>query len=279
MSVSVLILTRNEEANLPRCLDSLHWSDDIVVFDSFSTDRTVAIAQAARARVFQREFDDYGAQREAARKGIAFRHPWVLVVDADECVDDELRAEVLALSANPLDSLCNAYRVRRKDHFMGKWIRHSTLYPSWFVRLVRPDRVRYEPRAVHEYPTVEGPTGELRGHLLHYSFNRGLAEWFAKHTQYAALEARENILHIESATVDWGGLIALDPVRRRRALKHLSFRIPLRPLVRFLYMYFVRGGVLDGHAGLTYCTLLAIYEYLIVLSIREQRMQASGRSG
>jgi len=274
--VSVLIITYNEEINLPGCLDSVAWSDDVVVFDSHSSDRTVEIARQRGARVFQRRFDDFGTQREAARVEVDYRHEWVLAVDADERPDDRLVKEIQEVAARG-EGGPNAYRMRRKDHFMGRWIKHSTLYPSWFVRLYRHRQVRYEKRAVHEYPEVEGEIGELGGHLLHHGFNKGLGEWMAKHNRYAAMEARENLRALSSKTMDWAGLLAVtSPVRRRRALKELSMRMPFRSLLRFLYMYVLRRGFLDGRAGLTYCRLIAFYEYLIVLNLKELRRRERG---
>lgn len=277
MSCSVLILTKNEERNLPACLASVAWSDDIVVFDSFSDDGTVAFARAAGARVVQRVFDNYAAHREAARTSVQYKYPWVLAVDADERVDDELRQEILSLLRGTSGAICNAYRMRRKDHFMDRWIKHATLYPSWFVRLYRVDSVAYEARAVHEQLRVDGDVGELRGHLLHHSFNNGFSDWMSKHVRYAQLEAQENRLHLQRDAVDWPGLLAKDPVRRRRALKGLSFRLPLRPLLRFLYMYVLRRGFMDGYPGFVYSILLGIYEYLIVLNMIEMRRRDAGR--
>lgn len=274
--VSVLIITYNEEINLPGCLDSVAWSDDVVVLDSHSTDRTVEIAKERGARVFQRRFDDFGSQREAARTEVDYRHEWVLAVDADERPDEHLVREIGRVAAAGPGGP-DAYRMRRKDHFMGRWIKRSTLYPSWFVRLYRHGKVRYERRSVHEYPVVEGPIGELQGHLLHHGFNKGLSEWMAKHNRYAALEARENLKVLSSGRMDWTGLLALtSPVRRRRALKELSMRLPFRAPLRFLYMYVLRGGFLDGVAGLTYCRLIAFYEYLIVLNMKEIRRRDRG---
>jgi len=157
---------------------------------------------------------------------------------------------------------------------MEKWIKHCTLYPSWFMRLYQPDRIQYEPRKVHEYPTVDGPVGELRGHLLHFSFNKGLDEWLIKHVQYARLEAEENLKSLESGmkSIDIAGLWAIgDPVRRRRAMKEISFRMPCRPALRFLYMYFFRAGLLDGIAGYRYCRMLSMYESMIVLNMQDLR--------
>lgn len=268
--ISVLILTLNEEVNIARCLDSVRWSDDVVVFDSMSTDRTCDIARAAGARVMQRAFDNYGSQREAARSTVEFRHRWVLALDADETPDEQLVVEMNAISERAEVPEC-AFRMRRKDHFFGRWLRHATLYPTWFVRFFRPDRIRYEARSVHEYPLVDGPVGSLQGHLLHDNLSKGLEDWKAKHEKYALLEAAENVKAL-SHGIDWGGLFAVsNPVRRRRALKELSFRLPFRPLMRFLYMYVMRLGVLDGAAGLRYCRLLADYEAAIVRQVRTLR--------
>lgn len=274
--ISVVILTFNEEINLPSCLDSVSWCDDVVVFDSYSTDRTVDIARAAGARVIQHPFENYGAQREAARATVAYRHPWLLFLDADERVDEALKEELLGLPDAPIPFA--AYRMRRKDHFMGRWIRRSTLYPSWFTRVLWRERTRYEPRSVHEYPEVEGGTGALQGHLIHHSFNKGFVDWLAKHNRYSTLEAQEDLKSLESGAVPWRDLIARDPVSRRRALKALSFRLPCRPFLRFLYMYILRGGLLDGRAGFAYCRLLYFYELMIVLKIQEARLRSRGHS-
>jgi glycosyltransferase involved in cell wall biosynthesis len=272
--ISVLILTKNEEVNITRCIASVQWSNDIVVFDSLSTDRTVELATAAGARVIQHPFVDYGSQREAARQ-VGYHNPWVLAVDADEQPDAELVAEMQrAVEANPNAA---AFRMRRKDYFQGRWIKHCTLYPSWFLRLYRPDRIRYEPRAVHEYPTVDGTVGELTGHLIHDNFSKGLEDWYHRHVQYAALEGAENIrvLNDPSSKLDLLGLISIsDPVRRRRALKSLAMRLPCRPLLRFAYMYVLRGGFLDGAAGLEYCRMIAGYERMIVSFMRDARNRA-----
>jgi len=256
-------------------LKSVAWTDDVVVFDSFSTDQTVEIARAAGARVLQRRFDNYGAQREAARGQGQFKYPWLLVLDADEEPDTELVAELQTIAA--AETQHAGYRMRRKDYFLGKWIKHSTLYPTWFVRFFRHDRVRYESRSVHEYPSVEGTVGELQGHLLHHSFNKGLADWWAKHIRYSLFEAQESLKTLRTKGWDWAGLFSFgDPVRRRRALKAFSMRLPFRPLLRFLYMYLMRLGILDGWAGLTYCRLLSMYEYMIVLHMQELQRRAKG---
>ncbi len=262
MSISILVLTHNEEINLPGCLASVRWSDDVVVFDSFSTDCTPEIARDAGARVIQHAFVNYGSQREAARMLVPYKHPWVLALDADERPDEELVREVCGVASQPMTDTV-AYRVRRKDHFQGRWIKHSTLYPSWFVRLYRPDQVRYPARAVHEYPETLGRLGALGGHLIHEPFAKGLDHWWARHRRYAELEAREMAAEVRADRGSLVGIMSRDPVRRRRALKALSFQLPARPWLRFFYMYVLRQGFLDGVPGYRYCAMIAEYQHLI----------------
>lgn len=272
--VSVLIMTLNEEVNLPACLASVAWSDDIVVLDSFSTDRTVEIARAAGARVYERAYDDEASQRNYGIKRIEFKYPWVYLPDADEIATDELRDELLAIAADP--SRPEAYfRARFKNIFMGRWIRHSSLYPTWNIRFVRPDRCRFE-RTVHSHVVADGPCGHLRAHYLHYSFNKGLDAWYEKHNRYSAAEARLALTGAESGRIEWRKLFAHGPEQRRRVLKLISFRLPFRPLLRFLYMYVLRRGFLDGTRGYTYCRMLAVYELMIVTKIAELRRRRHG---
>jgi glycosyltransferase involved in cell wall biosynthesis len=266
MNISVLIPTWNEEKNLSRCLESVSWSDDVVVFDSFSTDRTVEIARQAGARVIERRFDNEAAHRVASLR-VPFKHPWVYNPDADEVATVELRDEMLAATADASRAEV-AYAVRRKDMFMGRWLRHCSLYPTWFTRLFRPEAIGFE-RSVNLRYTVDGPQGRLRGHMIHYSFEKGLDAWFEKHNRYSSAEAFELLAVLRGDHASFRGLGSRDPVARRRALKDLSFRLPFRPELRFFYMYFVRLGFLDGVPGFTYCRLLSIYEYLIALKAKE----------
>src|SRR4051794_413016 len=138
--VSVLILTKNEEQNLPKCLASVRWSDDVVVFDSLSTDQTCEIAAGKGARVFQRAFDNYAAQRNAALTEVQYKYPWILMLDADECATAELAHEIKQLLMKG-DETVTLYRMRRKDMFFGRWLKRSSGYPTWFGRLMRSGRV------------------------------------------------------------------------------------------------------------------------------------------
>lgn len=271
--ISVLILTKNEAQNLPRCMEALAWSDDIVVLDSESEDDTLAVARDHGARTVTRPFDNWALHQTWAVRNIPFKHPWVYYSDADEIVTPALRDEMLRVTGDATRAEV-AYRVRRKDHFMGRWIRHAYLYPTWFVRLFRPEHIQWV-RPVHPPPVIDGPVGDLESHFLHYPFSKGLEEWRDKHLGYAGLEARQCIAQT-GRRIAWRGLLARDGGARRIALKALSYRLPLRPLLRFVYMYVWRRGFLDGYPGYRYCRLVAWYERMIDLNVR--RLRAEERS-
>ena len=272
-SVSVLILTLDEEINIGACLDSLAWCDDVVVLDSFSSDRTQAIVAERGARLVTRRFDNWSAHQNWAVANIPFRHPWVLYLDADERCDPELRDEVLR-RAHPAAAE-SAFRIRRKDFFMGRWLRHAQLYPTWFVRLFRPQRIRYE-RLVNPVAVVDGPVGNIDSHITHYPFSHGVSHWIARHNRYSDMEAIEAQKVRDGAAREAHTLWTRDPNERRRALKDLFFRFPARPLLKFAYYYGWRRGFLDGRAGLTYSTLQSVYEYMIDCKSAELKRRRAG---
>jgi glycosyltransferase involved in cell wall biosynthesis len=271
--VSVLILTLNEEQDLPGALASVSWSDDVHVFDSFSMDATVSIAEGLGAKVSQRVFDNYAAHRNAALNQIRFRHPWVLLMDADERCTPALAEEVERVAAiNDPDTA--AYRFRRRDYFENRWLRHAQISP-WYIRLVRPELTRYT-REINEVLEIAGRVGELESPLDHYPFSKGIGHWLRKHDLYSSMEAR---LIVEGGGLQnpslRAALTGADFHERRLHQKALFYRIPGRPLLKWLYMVFVRRAFLDGRPGLTYAGLQAVYEYMIVLKTRELREQAA----
>jgi glycosyltransferase involved in cell wall biosynthesis len=265
--ISVLVLTRNEELDLPGCLESVNWSDDVHVFDSCSDDRTVEIARRAGAHVTVRPFDNFAAQRNAALRQCAFRHPWVLILDADERVPRALAEEMRAFVATAPSGVCAA-RMRRRDYLYGTWLKHAQMSP-YYIRLVRPERVHYE-REVNEVLNVDGGIRDLHAPFDHYPFSKGMEHWLAKHNLYSTLEAQVivKMRRVQQASLAQA-LFARDFNERRVHQKALFYRMPLRPTIRFLYSYVVRLGLLDGRAGFVYAALQGIYEYFIVLKTRE----------
>lgn len=273
MSLSILILTLNEESNLPDCIRSVNWSDDIVVLDSFSSDRTVKTAEEMGARVIQRRFDNWSAHQNWALEEIRFTHPWVFYLDADERMTDDLKEELLAIASDKSRTPV-AYYCGRRNMFMGRWIKHA-MPPGMIMRFFRPPFVRFQ-RLVNPVPVIDGSYGYLTGMLVHYNFSKGIAEWIEKHNRYSSLEAVEGMKVIHQQFQDRSGIMSADPALRRRALKELSFRLPCRPLVKFLYLYLWQRGCLDGKAGFTYCILQSFYEYLIVVKMRELQRHEQG---
>ncbi len=270
MSISFLILTFNEERNLPACLEAVAWCDDIVVLDSFSTDGTVEIAKKSGAHVYQRQFDNFAGQRNFALINLEFKHKWVFHLDADEIITDELKSEMEREIEN---TKVDAFRVPSKMIMLGKWLRFSGMYPAYQVRLGRVGVLRFKQVGHGQREDIDASrVGTLENPYLHYSFSKGFEDWFTKHNLYSTQEAVEGLMIIGKKSIDWGGLLSIGaPTRRRRVLKDISVRLPFRPLLRFLYIYILRCGFLDGTAGFAYCLLLSIYEYLIVIKMKELR--------
>ncbi len=255
-SVSVLILTKNEVRNLPGCLASVRFSDDVHVLDSCSEDRTQELASLSGARITVRPFDSWAAHQNWALRNLDFAHPWVLYIDADERVSPRLESSIHRAAAMPGDAV--AFYIRRQDHCMGRPLRRAQM-TAWYPRLFRPQRIRYE-RLVNPVTLIDGPAGRLEGLLLHYPFSKGLDHWLNRHRWYAALEAEQAMTEPGESLLRLLGT----PGRRRQGLKRLFNRLPMRPALRFAYMYLVRGGFTDGRAGLRYCLLQAWYQQLIV---------------
>jgi len=269
--ISVLILTHNEELDLPACLASVAWSDDVHVFDSCSTDRTAEIARAAGAHVTTRTFDGYASQRNAALTTLPFKHDWIFILDADERPAPALAAEMQGAVLAPPASVA-AFRLRRRDYLWNTWLKHAQISP-FYIRLIRRGHARYI-REVNEALEINGAIGQLTAPLDHYPFSKGIAHWITKHNTYSTMEAQ--LLLTGAATADASLRTALfekDFHRRRTAQKAIFYSLPGRPLLKWFYMMFVRGALLDGPAGVTYATLQSIYEYFIELKRKELLQQ------
>jgi glycosyltransferase involved in cell wall biosynthesis len=272
--ISVLILTRNEEQDLPGCLDSVAWSDDVHVLDSESTDRTAEIATERGATVTTRRFDSYAAQRNAGMQ-LPFRNGWLLVLDADERPTAELSAEMQrALLTVPPN--VSGFRMRRRDFLWGKWLKHAQMTP-YYVRLLRVGHVHYT-RDVNEIVEVQGDILELQAALDHYAFSKGIAHWVAKHNDYSTKEAEllASGDAVRGASLRQA-LFARNFHERRIAQKAIFYQLPGRPVIKWCYMMFVRGALLDGYVGLMYATLLSLYEFLIEIKSRELMRKRAGK--
>ncbi|SDS64426.1 glycosyltransferase family 2 protein [Opitutus sp. GAS368] len=271
--VSILILTLNEEKKLPACLAAVARFDDIVVLDSGSTDRTAAVARAAGARVFVNPFRDFASQRNHAHETIAFKHPWVLHLDADEIMMPELAAECTTLDpAAPLDG----YYIAPRMMFHGNWLRRCTDFPAWQARCVRARGFRFIQTGHGQREAPEMRMGRLAGNYLHDISVDDIAEWEARHQRYARQEASQFLAAPETLGQTLQKLLAGAPLARRRALKRLSYHLPARPLMRLLYQYVLRGGFLDGAGAWRYCLLLARYERIAAAEIKRQRAAGHG---
>jgi glycosyltransferase involved in cell wall biosynthesis len=266
-AISILILTKNEQQDLPACLQSVSWSDDIHVYDSVSTDETVAIAKRFGATVTQRPFDNWAAHQNWGLKNIAFKHPWIFYIDADERMTPELIQAVQGAAAAPGENV--AFRMRRRDFFLGTWVKHVQTSP-FYMRLFRPEKMRYE-RLVNPISIADGPVGQVAGYLDHFPFSKGLGQWIDRHNGYSRFEAQQIINNRNAGEgFSWvKAFTAKDFHQRRYHQKELFYRLPFRPLVKFLLLYVAKRGFLDGRAGFTYAVLQAIYEYFIVLKVRE----------
>ena len=266
--ISVLILTKNEEQDLPDCLDSVSWSDDIHVFDSFSNDNTIKIAESKGAKVTQRIFDGYATQRNAALNNLNFKYSWILILDADERIpkllENELKNNVKSAEENT-----NGFRIRRRDYLGDTWLKHSQITP-FYIRLIRKGKAQYH-REINEVLEVEGNVKEVNGYFNHYPFSKGFSFWLDKHNKYSTMEA---IRWIEEHNSEEKfsfrkAIFSSDFSEMRYHQKGLFYKMPGRPIIKWCYMFFVRRAFLDGKAGITYSILQSIYEYFIVLKTKE----------
>ncbi|HWB54486.1 MAG TPA: glycosyltransferase family 2 protein [Tepidisphaeraceae bacterium] len=271
--ISALVLTKNEETDLPRCLGSLKWCDDVHVFDSFSDDGTVDVARYLGARVTQRAFDHYAGQRNAALGSLSFRHDWVVSLDADEIIPEALANEMMEFVSQAPPNVVAA-RMRRRDFMWGKWLRHAQISP-YYIRLFRPSRVRYE-REINEILVPDGAVADLREAFDHHPFSKGLAAWIERHNRYSSMEAARAIAERSNSgqfTIR-NALFHSDFNVRRRHQKGIFYRLPGRPWLKFAYMLLWRRALFDGRPGIAYASLQAIYEHFIV--IKERELLASG---
>ena len=223
--LSVIIITCNEEENIKHCLESVKWSDEIVIVDSFSSDKTVEIAREYTSQVFQNKWTDFSQQKNLALEKASSE--WILNIDADERVTPELKKEILAVLNSQFQSF-DGYYIPLRNNYLGRWIRHCGWYPDYHLRLFRRGKGRFNERIVHESVVVEGKKGHLKFCLNHYSY-KNLSDHLNKIDKFTSLAAEEMFTNGKRARV---------------------FDLLLRPLVKFIKMYLIKRGYLDGIYGL-----------------------------
>jgi glycosyltransferase involved in cell wall biosynthesis len=284
--VSVLIPARNEQENLPACLESVARADEVFVVDSQSGDRSCEIAENYGANVVQFHFNGrWPKKKNWSLENVPFRNEWVLIVDCDERITPELWDEIEQSIEN---AEFDGYYLNRRVFFLGKWIRHGGKYPDWNLRLFRHAKGRYEnlnteeiqntgDNEVHEHVILQGQVGYLKNDMLHIDF-KNIYHWLDRHNRYSNWEAQvyHNLLTGMDASGTVGASLFGNDVQRKRFLKRIWVRLPFRPLLRFILFYIIRLGFLDGQAGLIYGRLLSQYEYQIGIKLLELQ-QFSGR--
>jgi (heptosyl)LPS beta-1,4-glucosyltransferase len=241
--LSAIILTLNEEQHIGDCIDSLRWADEVLVFDSFSTDRTVDLAEAAGARVIQHRFENYGAQRDAALQAVTA--DWVLFVDADERATPELAGEVLAKLALPE----RGWWVPRHNYLFGRLTLGAGWYPDYQLRLLHRISAHYDPgRPVHEEVLLDGAAGYLQHPLIHHNY-RDVAHFIDKQSRYADFEAG---------------------IRFDRGMRPRPWTYITAPLRQFMWRFVTLHGYRDGLHGLRLSLLMAYYEFQTWLRVRRK---------
>jgi glycosyltransferase involved in cell wall biosynthesis len=234
--VSVVVITLNEEDRIRECLASVAWADEIIVVDAGSGDKTVAIAREYTDHVVINPWEGFAAQKNFGIDRAT--GDWVLSLDADEQVEPALHEEITAVLASP--GAHTGYRIARRNIMWGRWIRHGRLYPDWQLRLFRRGRGRFVDRAVHESVTVDGSVGRLTTALLHKSY-RDASDFLRRAERYSTLAAEE-----------W----------TRSGRSFHPIQLVTAPLGRFLSMYVVHGGFLDGWRGFLLAVLYAYYVFV-----------------
>jgi glycosyltransferase involved in cell wall biosynthesis len=264
--VSVIVGIINEAQNLPRCLKSVSWADEIFVVDSNSTDGSAAIAQSFGAKVVQFKFNGIWPKKTNwSLDNLPFSHEWVFILDADEVLPPEAEAEIREVCTTNTRGF-DGYFINRRFYFMGKWLRHA-YHPNWVMRLFKHRLGRYEKLTdipayagdfeAHEPMIINGKTGYLRVCEDHYAFPT-VEAFVEKHNRYSNWAARVAISGyakriLNTKHISWW-----------RRLKILAIYLPFRPLLRFLYVYIVQKGFLDGREGFYFARLHAFYEFLCI---------------
>jgi glycosyltransferase involved in cell wall biosynthesis len=275
--LSVIVLTHNEEINLPACLDSLKdLSCKVFVVDSGSTDRTLEIAAARGVAVYQHPFENYASQRNWAQQNLPLSGMWVLHLDSDERLTTELVGEINQVTAQPPRDIAG-FMLRKRTIFMGRWIRHGGHYPSYHLRLFKSSRGRCEDRLYDQHFIVEGRVDRLKHDYLDVVAT-SLSSWTVRHVRWAGLEASEILAQGQGGRQVVPAAFG-NPIQRRRWWRNAYARGPLffRGFLYWVYRYFFRLGFLDGIPGLIFHFLQGFwFRFLIDATIYERSLLPPG---
>lgn len=274
--LTAVVLTYNEELHVSACLKSIgQLGCEVFVVDSGSTDRTVEIAEAAGAQVVHHPFQSHAHQLNWALDHLPVKGRWVLRLDADERLTPELARELQTVLQSPSDDIGGFY-LKRRVHFMGRWIRHGGYYPIWLLRVWRRDSATAEERHLDPHPhmiLLRGQAAFLRNDIEEHN-DKGLFDWVRKHNEYAIAEAEAQIAGPPRYEIS-ASLSGSPDSRKRWLRKNLYNRVPLfaRAFLYFLYRYFIRFGFLDGKEGLVFHFLQGCwYRFQVDAFILESRL-------
>lgn len=260
-NISVIILTLNEEKNISFCLKSVvEWASEIIILDSYSTDSTVSKAESAGARVYFRKFDNYAMQRNYALNEIPIGNNWILFLDADEWLTEELKQEINnTLPRTEFDG----FLIKRRFYFMGKWIRYGGCYPTWNLRLFRKGIAKVN-REINEHVEIIGRLGKLKYDMVDEN-HKGLSFFLTKHIKYAQMEALQFSKPCDLKVKFWGNPIERKSWIRNKVWNRISLPF-IRPFGYFFYTYFLRLGFLDGRKGFIFHFLHDLW-YIFLIDV------------
>lgn len=272
-AVSVVVLTMNEERDLPRCLDSVAWSDDLHVLDSGSSDLTGDIARQHGAHLHVHPFESFGRQRNFALSELPLAHEWVLFLDADEVVTEDFKQAIFSAIDNAPGSTAGFYCCW-KMMLEGRWLKRCDNFPKWQFRLMRKGRADFTDFGHGQKEgRVQGSIGYIREPYLHFGFSKGWSHWIDRHNRYSTQEAQARASNPRPLRA----IFARESSARNPALKSWLSRVPGWPLLRFCQAYLLNLGFLEGIPGFIYCVNMAYYEFLIQIKMRELRRDARSK--
>lgn len=275
LPISAVILTYNEELNIQRALANVHgWAREILIIDSFSTDATLDICRPYTNKIHQHAFENQAKQFNWALDHVSITQPWVLRLDADEVVPDELKGEIAQLVASVPPEVTGIY-LNRRTFFMNRWLKHGGLHPHYILRVFRTGAGRFEEKTEEHLVLGRGRAIYAKNPFIEDNRQNTLKYWLRKHDDLSDGEIRDTLLETFSQKSDLKATLFGNKAQRMRWWKvHVYTRLPLfvRPLVYFTYRYFLRLGFLDGVPGLIFHVLQAFwYRFYIDARIYEAR--------